>query len=402
MSVYWNSRTRALSPYVPGEQPRDRKYIKLNTNENPYPPSPATVAAVRESAAGTLRLYSDPTALEFRKAVAARYGTTVERVFVGNGSDEILAFVFGAFFESGPAYGADAAADSRAAPAQGAGTAQGAAPAPVLFPDITYSFYPVYADLWGIPFRTPALAEDFSIRVEDYLGSSGGGRPGGGEGGGASCGVGTACGGVIFPNPNAPTGLALPLKDILRVAESQREAGKVLVVDEAYVDFGAESAVAATREFPNLLTVHTLSKSRSLAGLRLGFAIGPEDLIEGLRRVKDRFNSYTLDRCALAGGAAAMADSAYYDEANARVVATRERTAAALGKLGFQGPTSTANFLFVRHPAVSGEAIFKGLREKGILVRWFNKPRIDQYLRISIGTDEEMDALVKACAELAG
>jgi len=361
MSVYWNSRTRGLSPYVPGEQPRDRKYIKLNTNENPYPPSQATLAAVKDAAADTLRLYSDPTALEFRKAVAARYGTTVERVFVGNGSDEILAFVFGAFFEAAAPGGA------------------GSESAPVLFPDISYSFYPVYADLWGIPFRTPALADDFSIRVDDYFAPSGG---------------------VIFPNPNAPTGRALPLSDIRRIAEAQGKADKVVVVDEAYVDFGAESAVEATREYPNLLTVHTLSKSRSLAGLRLGFAIGPEELIEGLRRVKDSFNSYTLDRCALAGGAAAMADAAYYDAAAERVVATRERTAAALGKLGFQGPPSTANFLFVRHPKVSGETLFKGLREKGILVRWFNKPRIDQYLRITIGTDEEMDALVKACGEL--
>jgi histidinol-phosphate aminotransferase len=255
----------------------------------------------------------------------------------------------------------------------------------VLFPDITYSFYPVYANLWSIPYRTPPLAEDFSIAVEDYLAADG-----------------ASSGGVVFPNPNAPTARALPVPDVLRVVESQAKADKVVVVDEAYVDFGAESVVPAVADYPNLLTVHTLSKSRSLAGLRVGFAIGREELIEGIRRIKDSFNSYTLDRCALAGAAAAMEDSAYYDEVNARVVATRERTAAALRKLGFQGPPSAANFVFMRHPGVRGEDLFKGLREKGILVRWFNKPRIDQYLRISIGTDQEMDALVEACRELVG
>jgi len=355
MSVYWNERTRGLSPYVPGEQPRERKYIKLNTNENPYPPSPATLAAIREAASDSLRLYPDPTALELRKAIAERYGTSPERVFVGNGSDEILAFVFAAFFESGP--GAE----------------------PVRFPDISYSFYPVYAELWDVSFTTPELTEDLSIKVDDYLVPSGG---------------------VIFPNPNAPTGRALSLADVLRVAAYQRRENRVVVVDEAYVDFGAESAVGAVGDYPNLLTVHTLSKSRSLAGLRVGFAIGQEELIEGLNRVKDSFNSYTLDRCALAGAAAAMADSAYYEEVNRRVAATRDRAAAQLAALGFLGPPSSANFLFVRHPAVRGEDLFKGLREKGILVRWFNKPRIDQYLRISVGTDEEMDALVAACAEL--
>jgi len=357
MSVYWNERTRGLSPYVPGEQPRERKYIKLNTNENPYPPSPATLAAIREAASDSLRLYPDPTALELRKAIAERYCTSPERVFVGNGSDEILAFVFSAFFESGP----------------------GAAP--VLFPDISYSFYPVYAELWDVSFTTPELTEDFSIKVDDYLVPSGG---------------------VIFPNPNAPTGRALSLADVLRVAAYQGRENRVVVVDEAYVDFGAESAVGSVSNYPNLLTVHTLSKSRSLAGLRVGFAIGQEELIEGLLRVRDSFNSYTLDRCALAGAAAAMADYGYYEEVNRRVAATRDRAAAALAALGFQGPPSSANFLFVRHPAVRGEDLFKGLRERGILVRHFKKPRIGEYLRISVGTDEEMDALVKACAELVG
>ncbi len=368
MSVYWNSRVRALDPYVPGEQPRDRKYIKLNTNENPYPPSPLTLEAIRAAASDSLRLYPDPTCLELRSVIAKRYGTSVERVFVGNGSDEILAFAFGAFFGHG-------------AGGEGAGGDGARAAAPLLFPDVTYSFYPVYAGLWDIPFRAVPLADDFSIRVADYLGASGG---------------------VVLSNPNAPTGRALALPEILEVVRAQRAAEKVVLVDEAYVDFGAESAVASVADYPNLLVVHTLSKSRSLAGLRVGFAIGQEDLIEGLRRVKDSLNSYTVDRCALAGATAAVADSAYYEANNARVAATRERTAAALATLGFQGPPSKANFLFVRHPGFRGEALFKGLREAGILVRHFRKPRIEEYLRISVGTDAEMDALVSACTRLTG
>ena len=357
MSVFWNARTRALDPYVPGEQPRDRKYIKLNTNENPYPPSPATLAAIKEAAAESLRLYPDPTAMELRKTIAARCGTTVERVFVGNGSDEVLAVAFGAFFESGPAA------------------------APLLFPDITYSFYPVYANLWNIPCETPPLTEDFSIRVSDYL------RP---------------SGGVAIANPNAPTGKVLSRAEILKIVEFQAAANRVVLVDEAYVDFGAESVVPDVDSYPNLLVVHTLSKSRSLAGLRVGFAVGQEELIEGLGRVRDCFNSYTLDRCALAGAAAAIADVAYYDQINGRVSATRDRAAAALAQLGFVGPPSKTNFLFVSHPKVRGEALFKGLREKCILVRHFKKARIGEYLRISVGTDAEMDALVAACGELVG
>jgi histidinol-phosphate aminotransferase len=358
MSVYWNERVRGIEPYVPGEQPRDRAYIKLNTNENPYPPSPRTLEAIRNAAADTLRLYSDPLCLDLRRAIAERYGTTVERVFVGNGSDEILAFAFGAFFGGG---------------------AEAGGAAPVLFPDITYSFYPVYAKLWDIPYETVPVSDDFAMDAADYL------RP---------------SGGVVFPNPNAPTSRGLTLKEVLGIVDWQAKANRVVLVDEAYVDFGCESAVASVATRPNLLTVHTLSKSRSLAGLRVGFAIGQEDLIEGLRRVKDSFNSYTVDRCALAGAAAAMADSSYYDEVNARVVATRGATAAALKKLGFRVAPSSANFLFVSHPGVRGEDLFVGLRERGILVRWFKKPRIENWLRVSIGTDADMDAFLAACGEL--
>ncbi|GAB1482673.1 histidinol-phosphate transaminase [Treponema sp.] len=372
MSAYWNDRVRKLQPYVPGEQPQGRSFIKLNTNENPYPPSPHVLEAIREAASDRLRLYPDPECLDLRKAIAERYATVPERVFVGNGSDELLAFAFGAFF--GPRRTTEAGSGDRAWESQ-------ALDRPLLFPDVSYSFYPVYAELWDIPFQTLPLAEDFSIDPADYR------RP---------------SSGVIFPNPNAPTSRALRRSEILPIAEYQGRTNRVVLVDEAYVDFGAESVLRDTESYPNLLAVHTLSKSRSLAGLRVGFAIGNAELIEGLRRIKDSFNSYTLDRCAQAGAAAALADTAYYDGITARVVATRERSAAALESLGFRVLPSAANFLFVRHPRFRGEALFAGLRERGLLVRYFKKPRIEEFLRISVGTDEEMDALLAACAELVG
>lgn len=353
---YWNERLRALDPYVPGEQPRDRRYVKLNTNENPYPPSPKVLEALREAATADLRLYPDPGALELRRAIADRCGTVPERVFAGNGSDEVLAFAFAAFF----------------------GKRSGKREL-LLFPDLSYSFYPVYAGLWAVPYKRIPVAEDFSIRAGDYR---------------------VPAGGVIFPNPNAPTGRALSRSEVLSVVEFHRKEQNVVVVDEAYVDFGAESVAAAIAEYPNLLVVHTLSKGRSLAGLRVGYALGQEDLIEGLRRVKDSFNSYTLDRLALAGAAAALADGAYYDQANRRVTATRDRVAAALAGLGFAVLPSAANFLFIRHPDHSGAALFAGLRERGILVRHFDKERIRDHLRVSIGTDEEMDAFLAACGGL--
>jgi histidinol-phosphate aminotransferase len=359
MSAYWNSRVQSLSPYVPGEQPKDRRFIKLNTNENPYPPSPEVIAAIQKAADERLRLYPDPACTEFREAAAARYDVKPEQVFAGNGSDEVLAFAFGAFFES------------NAAPE-----------AAILFPDSTYSFYPVYADLWGIPVHTVPLGDDFSIKTGDYTIPSGG---------------------VVFPNPNAPTGMALPLGEIVSLAKYLQARGKVFILDEAYAAFGAESAVPYINEHPNLLTVHTLSKSASLAGLRAGFAIGNEELIEGLCRIRDSFNSYTLDRLALAGAAAAVSDAAYYDGINRRVTGTRERTAEALRGLGFSLLPSAANFIFMQAPGINGIAPVNGaafcaaLRERGILVRHFNKPRIAGYVRVSIGTDEEMDAFLAAC-----
>jgi histidinol-phosphate aminotransferase len=363
VSIYWNDRTKSLSPYIPGEQPRDRQFIKLNTNENPYPPSPKVIEAIQKAAGDPLRLYPDPACTVLREAVAARYGVKPEQVFAGNGSDEVLAFAFAAFFASG-----------RAA-------------APILFPDITYSFYPIYADLWDIPYRVIPLGADFSINPAEYKIPSGG---------------------VVFPNPNAPTGIPLSLADILLLAEYLEKQKRIFILDEAYIAFGAhyatkfpaQTAVPHIEKYPNLLTVHTLSKSASLAGLRVGFAIGYEELIEGLCRIRDSFNSYTLDRLALAGAAAAVSDAAYYDEINRRVIATRERVIESLRGLGCTVLPSAANFVFVKAPGTTGAVFFAALRERGILVRHFNRERISDFLRVSIGTDEEMDAFLKTCTEI--
>ncbi|MDR0501829.1 MAG: histidinol-phosphate transaminase [Treponema sp.] len=372
MNGYWNERVKCISPYVPGEQPRDRQFIKLNTNENPYPPSPKVIEAIKNAADDRLRLYPDPECTEFREAVAARYGVKTQQVFAGNGSDEILAFAFGAFFESGQK-----------------GEARGDNALPVLFPDITYSFYPVYAELWDIPYQTVPLCEDFSINTAEYK---------------------TDCGGAVFPNPNAPTGMALALDEILSLAEFLEKRKKVFIVDEAYIAFSADksgapgslSVVSHINEYPNLLTVHTLSKSASLAGLRAGYAIGSEELLEGLRRMRDSFNSYTLDRLALAGAAAAVKDTQYYNEINRRVIAVREKTAKALNSMGFHVLPSQANFLFIKPPDVSAVELFAALREKGILVRHFKKNRIADFLRVSVGTDEDMDTFIKSCGEITG
>jgi histidinol-phosphate aminotransferase len=365
MSGYWSERARALSPYIPGEQPGDRAFIKLNTNENPYPPSPLVIEAIQKAAGDKLRLYPDPESRELREAIAAAYQVAPEQVFAGNGSDEVLAFAFAAFFEGG-------------APSA----------SPVLFPDVTYSFYPVYAGLWHIPFRAIPVGDDFAVNPADYRVPSGG---------------------VVLANPNAPTGMALETACLLEIAKYQAKMSRVVVVDEAYGAFtggpasafyGAASLVPFIKEEPNLLTVHTLSKMGALAGLRVGFAIGQADLIAGLCRVRDSFNSYPVDRLAQAGAAAAVSDAAYYRRITRRLAASRERVSAALSALGFQVLPSRANFVFARHPARTGAGLFAGLREKGILVRHFNKPRIGDFLRITIGTDDEMDCLLNACEEL--
>ena len=350
MKAFWSSRIRDMVPYTPGEQPKGRTFIKLNTNENPYPPSPRVLEAIRRTAGEGLRLYPDPEASALRETLAAYHGVAPEQVFVGNGSDEVLAFCFQAFF--GPEK-------------------------PICFPDISYSFYPVYAALFDVPFREVSLREDFTLPVEDFLGGNGG---------------------VVLPNPNAPTGIALPLEEIERLAAGNPSA--VVVIDEAYVDFGAESALALLSRYPNLLVVRTMSKSRSLAGMRVGYALGSPDLIAALNCVKNSFNSYTLDRLAFAAAQASVEDEGYFEEMRQKIMETRMRTAEALEKLGFRVCPSQANFLFVSHPKRSGKELLDGLRARDILVRWWGKARIADYLRITIGTDEEMDRLVEALAQL--
>ena len=350
MKEFWSQRIRDMVPYTPGEQPKGRTFIKLNTNENPYPPAPGVTAAIQAAAGEGLRLYPDPECTQLRAALAAYHGVTPEQVFVGNGSDEVLALCFQAFFCGGK---------------------------PVVFPDITYSFYPVYAALYGVDYRLIPLNEDFTVPVEAFLGENGG---------------------VLLPNPNAPTGRALCLDQIERLAAGNPEAA--VVIDEAYVDFGAESALALLDRYPNLLVVRTMSKSRALAGLRVCYAIGSANLIAGLNCVKNSFNSYTVDRLAQAGALASVEDEAYFQENRRKVMHTRTRVAAELEALGFTVCPSQANFLFASHPAHGGKELLDGLRSKGVLVRWWDQPRISRYLRISVGTDGEMDALLSALKEL--
>ncbi|HET7795945.1 MAG TPA: histidinol-phosphate transaminase [Rhizobacter sp.] len=353
MSNYWSDIVHRLTPYVPGEQPQVSGLVKLNTNENPYPPSPRVLEAIRAETGEGLRLYPEPTGKALRTAVAHQMQLTPEQVFVGNSSDEVLAHVFMGLLNHGPRV--------------------------LLFPDISYAFYPVYCGLYGIAHRTVPLDVQLGLAIDDYLAQP-------------------DAGAIIFPNPNAPTGRALPRSEIARLLAARPDA--VVVIDEAYVDFGAESAVPLIAEHPNLLVVQTLSKSRSLAGLRVGFAMGQAPLIEALTRVKDSFNSYPLDRLATAGAIAAMQDTAYFEQTRQAVIASRERLATALRALGFEVLPSQANFLFARHPAHRGEALAAALRERHILVRRFNQPaRIADYLRISIGTDAHCEALVQALKE---
>jgi histidinol-phosphate aminotransferase len=350
LSKYWSKVVGQLEPYIPGEQPKDKTYIKLNTNENPYPPSPKVLQAMQEAANESVRLYPTPTCDELRVGIAQYYGLTKEQIFVGNGSDEVLAFSFLAFFNPG---------------------------SPVLFPDITYSFYPVYTVLFNIDYQLVPLDKDFSIPINGFTAKNGG---------------------IIFPNPNAPTGKALPLTAIEEILRQNSE--QIVIVDEAYIDFGGESAVTLIDQYPNLLIIQTLSKSRSLAGLRVGFAMGHKDLIEGLDRVKNSINSYTLDRVALAGALASFHDEAYFQDARQKVIATREQTIGKMKAMGFSVIPSAANFIFMNHPTLPASTIYQQLREKGILVRYFNKPRIDNHLRVSIGSDEEMTCFLQAIAEI--
>ncbi|MCL2094225.1 MAG: histidinol-phosphate transaminase [Treponema sp.] len=357
MSSYWSQRAQKAQPYVPGEQPRERTFIKLNTNENPYPPSPRVLEAM-EGVAANLRLYPDPVSLELREAAARRYGLESSQVFPGNGSDEVLGFAFGAFFD----------------PQKEA----------VLFPDITYSFYPVYCQLWDIPYKTIALEEDFTIQPGPYLERSGG---------------------IVISNPNAPTGILLPLDELKQIAQAALESQRVFIVDEAYMAFSqSPSALSLIRDFPNVLVVKTLSKEYSLAGLRSGLALGSRELIEGLERIKDSFNSYPMDRLAQALSIAALEDIPYYEGITQKIIATRERCAARLKTLGFSVLPSGANFLFASPPQgcpLRGGDFYAALRERGILVRHFEKNRINDFLRITIGTDDEMDEFLRAAEEVA-
>ena len=344
---FWSPEVRELEPYVPGEQPKIQNLLKLNTNENPYPPSPKVVVAVQEvleNSADALRLYPDPDASELKQAIAKQQNVAVGNVFVGNGSDEVLAHIFKAFFVQEQ---------------------------PLLYPDITYSFYPVYSQFFGVKTKILPLNDDFEIVVDDYK---------------------QANGGIIIANPNAPTSIALGLSAIEEIL--QANPNSVVVIDEAYVDFGAESAVKLVEKYDNLVVCQTTSKSRSLAGLRVGFAIAQPHLIAALEAVKNSFNSYPMDRFAIAAAVASFQDQAYFEAQCQKVIASREKLVTDLTSLGFKILPSHANFIFASHPQQDAGELAAALRERGIIVRYFNKPRINQYLRITIGTDDQNQRLV--------
>ena len=346
MSRYWSDLVNTLTPYVPGEQPRREKLVKLNTNESPYAPSPRVLAAIAAVSADSLRLYPDPESVELKQAFADRNGLRPEQVFIGNGSDEVLAHTFQALLKHDK---------------------------PLYFPDISYSFYPVWCDLYGITHRDVPVSDDFTIDPATYPSENGG---------------------IIIPNPNAPTGVLMGLEGIRNLL--QNNCDSVVVIDEAYIDFGGESAVQLIGEFDNLLVVQTLSKSRALAGLRVGVAMGGVELIEGLERVKNSFNSYPLDTLAQHAALASLQDDGYFRSSCQRVIASRERLTLEMTAMGFDVLPSAANFIFATHPQHAAGKLFAALREQGIIVRYFDKPRINEYLRISIGTDDQCDALLTA------
>ena len=341
----WENYVRKVVPYVPGEQPKGENIIKLNTNENPYPPAPGVAKALQDMNVGKLRKYPDPTCKILVDAIAKNYGLNSNQVFVGVGSDDVLAMIFMTFFNSEK---------------------------PILFPDITYSFYDVWADMLRIPYVTKPLNEQFQIVKEDYYGENGG---------------------IIFPNPNAPTGIYLPLSEIEDIIKQNPDV--IVVIDEAYIDFGGTSALSLIDKYENLLVVQTFSKSRSMAGMRIGYAMGNEKLIRYINDVKYSFNSYTMDETALVLGVEAIRDKEYFEETCRKIIATREWTKEELKKLGFSFGDSMSNFIFAAHESIPAKEIFEALKEENIFVRYFNKPRINNYLRISIGTEEEMQELVK-------
>lgn len=344
MSI-WEEYVRKVTPYTPGEQPKRADIIKLNTNENPYPPAPGVANALHRMDAGMLRLYPDSSVGELVHEIAVFYGVEDEQVFVGVGSDDVLAMIFLTFFNSGE---------------------------PILFPDITYSFYDVWARMLRIPYRQIPLDGDFRIRGEDYR------QPNGG---------------VIFPNPNAPTGELMELSQIERIVQANPDG--IVVVDEAYIDFGGESALPLIAKYDNLIVVQTFSKSRSLAGSRIGYAISSPKVIRYLNDVKYSFNSYTMDSVTIALGVEAVRDRAYFEETLGKIMRTREWTKRKLRELGFAFGDSKSNFIFARHPKLSGPKLFEALRASGIYVRHFSGPRIREYLRITVGTDEQMHRLIE-------
>ncbi|MDR2864221.1 MAG: histidinol-phosphate transaminase [Spirochaetaceae bacterium] len=357
-SRFWNSRVNNLAPYIPGEQPKEQ-LIKLNTNENPYPPPPDVLHAMSRALNEKLRLYPDPCCTEVREAVARRYSVEENQVFIGNGSDEVLAFAFGAFFES----------------------AENSNARPILFPEISYSFYPVFAKLWNLPYTAIPLGREWEIKPEDYV---------------------INAGGVVLANPNAPTGISIKARDILDIADFHLAHNKLVLVDEAYADFSDDTILPYINDplvsRDNILVVRTLSKSYSLAGLRVGFAIGSGALITALESLRDSFNSYTIDRVAQAGAAAALSNTAYYAEITKKIIATRERISKELLKLHFTVLPSSANFIFIKHPVMSGEDFFLGLRKNGILVRHFKHDKIVDFVRVTIGTDKDMDIFLEICS----
>ena len=356
MSKFWNDKIKEIEPYTPGEQPKDKKYIKLNTNENPYPPSSKVIEKIKSMNLEDLKLYPDPDVMELAKVIAEYFSNKIndkvthKQVFIGNGSDEVLAFIFMTFFNAGDK---------------------------VYYPDITYSFYPVYADLFNVKEVKIPLNDSFEIEIQKYFGLDGH---------------------IIIANPNAPTSIALKLDEIEEIVKNN--PNQLVIVDEAYVDFGAESAVKLINKYDNVLVVQTFSKSRSMAGIRLGYALGSENIIEGLNRLKFSFNSYTIDRISIEAGIESFKDDEYFEKINAKIIQTREKTVKKLKKLGFKVLNSSANFIFISHNKVFAGDLYKQLKENGVLVRYFAKDRIDNYLRVTIGTDEEMRIFIEKLEEI--
>jgi len=348
MSRFLSGRLTSLDAYIPGEQPAGMEYIKLNTNESPYPPAPGVISALSESELKKLKLYPNPDGTRLIGKIAEFYNVKPENVIIGNGSDELLAFSFIAFFENG-----------------------------VVFPDITYGFYPVYAELYGVPYRKIPLSDDLSINVKDYV---------------------AADSNITLANPNAPTGIALKPDDIETIIRSNPD--HLVLIDEAYIDFGGKSAIPLTTKYDNLLVMHTYSKARSMAGARLAYAIASAPVIGDLNKIKYSFNPYNVNRLTQLMGEAALEEEAYYREKRREIITMRDHTGKKLRELGFEMTDSVANFLFTKHPGVTGNELYSELKHRGILVRQWNKPRISDYIRITIGTKEQMDVLIAAITEI--